>query len=92
MSSRVNRKVIVARLAPCEMLEGSGFRVLEVKTIDVFPDGYSRDAESRGYGAYHMLRAKLEGEARLYRLSWLYRDLGVDSLSSSHSIAPITAR
>jgi hypothetical protein len=52
----------------------------------------SRDAERRGYGAYHMLRAKLEGEAKLYRPSWLYRGLGVDSLSSSHSIASITAR
>lgn len=72
-----------------EMVEGSGCTVLGLKTIDVIPEGYSHDAESRGYGAYHMVRAVLSREAELYRPDWLYRGFNPDQLRQR---GPLTGR
>ena len=73
-----------------DMLEGSGFRLLEAKSIDVFPENYSRDGEAGGYGAYHMLRAVLDGEAKLFRPGWLYRGFSPERLAQSESFASRT--
>jgi SAM-dependent methyltransferase len=71
-----------------EMLEGTGLRVLQATTIDVVAEPESRDAETRGYGAYHMVRATLEGEPRLVRPPWLYRSFDAGVLSQPDSLAP----
>ena len=71
-----------------EMLEGAGFRVLGAQTTDVFADRWSHDGEVRGYGAYHMLRAVLDGEARLFRPGWLYRGFRPEQLAQPGSLAP----
>ena len=72
-----------------ELVEGSGCRALDMKTIDVIPQGYSRDAEARGYGSYHMLRAVLGGEPRLFRPEWLYRGFTAEQLRNP---GPLGAR
>lgn len=80
---RHNREYSAAELR--EMLERTGLRVVQVETIDVLPDAYSRDLEVKGYGAYHLIRSVLEGEATLYRPAWLYRGFSPDHLASSTS-------
>lgn len=83
---RHNREYSAAELQ--EMLVGTGFRSVHAATIDVLPEPQSRDAEARGYGAYHILRGVLEGEARLFRPSWLYRSFPPDALARTQSLAP----
>src|SRR6266446_932341 len=71
-----------------DMLQGTGFRVLEVKSVDVLPVSHSRDAEARGYGAYHFVRAVLLRGPTLFRPEWLYRGFSAEMLARSHSLAP----
>ena len=71
-----------------DLLAGSGFRVMEAKTIDTLPVTLSRGAEARGYGAYHMIRGVLESEPRLFRPAWLYRSFHPDDVARPRSLAP----
>ena len=68
------------------MVEGSGCRLLESTTIDVLPNAYTRAAEAHGYGAYHLLRAVLDGEPRLFRPDWLYRSFAPGQLGQPASL------
>lgn len=85
LHGRHNREYSANELA--DLAQGTGMRVLQAKTIDVFPGEYSRDGEARGYGAYHMLRAELTGEAKLYRPPWLYAGFSADALASPESLS-----
>jgi len=83
---RHNREYSVQELG--EMLHGTGFRVLGFKSIDVLPDIHSRDAEARGYGAYHLVRAVLLRPPTLFRPEWLYRGFSPEMLARNESLAP----
>lgn len=83
---RHNREYSAVELG--ELLAGTGFGRLQAATIDVLPEVQSRDAEARGYGAYHIVRGVLEGEARLIRPPWLYRSFAPEALASAQSLAP----
>ncbi len=71
-----------------DLCSATGLTVLTAKTLDVTPTIYSRDAEAKGYGAYHILLARLDESPRLYRPSWLYRSFTPESLASGASLAP----
>ncbi len=83
---RHNREYSAAELS--DMLAGSGFRVLQATTIDVLPESQSRDAEARGYGAYHIVWAMLMSEPRLFRPQWLYRSFDPAALAEPGSLSP----
>lgn len=83
---RHNREYSASELR--DLLQGTGFRILDATSIDVLPEGHSRDAEARGYGAYHMVRAALSSEPRLYRPAWLYRSFSDAALARGDSLAP----
>jgi SAM-dependent methyltransferase len=69
-----------------DLAEGAGLRVIETGTIEVSPDLYSPQAERRGYGAYHLLRAARDGEVKLYRPAWLYRGFAAEVLANPRPI------
>jgi hypothetical protein len=71
-----------------DMCSAAGLTVLTAKTLDVMPTIYSRDAEAKGYGAYHIILARLDESPRLDRPSWLYRSFTTERLASSASLAP----
>jgi len=71
-----------------DLCSAAGLTVLTTKTLDVMPTIYSRDAEAKGYGAYHIVLARLDESPRLYRPSWLYRSFTPESLASSAPLTP----
>jgi SAM-dependent methyltransferase len=71
-----------------DLCSAAGLTVLTAKTLDVAPTIYSRDAEAKGYGAYHIVLARLDESPRLDRPSWLYRSFTPESLASSTSLSP----
>jgi SAM-dependent methyltransferase len=71
-----------------DMCSASGLTVLTAKTLDAMPTIYSRDAEAKGYGAYHIILARLDESPRLDRPSWLYRSFTPEKRASSASLAP----
>jgi SAM-dependent methyltransferase len=71
-----------------DMCSAAGLTVLTAKTLDVIPTIYSRDAEAKGYGAYHIILARFDESPRLDRPSWLYRSFASERLASSTSLAP----
>jgi SAM-dependent methyltransferase len=71
-----------------DLCSATGLTVLTAKTLDVMPTIYSRDAEAKGYGAYHIVLARLDESPRLDRPSWLYRSFAPESLASSASLSP----
>jgi SAM-dependent methyltransferase len=83
---RHNREYAASELI--ELCTATGLTILEVKTIDVIPTLYSRDAEAKGYGAYHMLVARLDETPRLVRPAWLYRSFTPERLASSSPLMP----
>jgi len=83
---RHNREYSATELQ--DLLIGTGFRVLQVATIDVHPDNQSRDAEERGYGAYHIVRAMLLEKPTLFRPPWLYQSFDAVRLARAGSLAP----
>ena len=70
------------------MCSATGLTVLTAKTLDVIPTIYSRDAEAKGYGAYHIILARIDESPRLDRPSWLYRSFTPERLASSTSLTP----
>jgi SAM-dependent methyltransferase len=72
-----------------DMCSAAGLTVLTSKTLDVMPTIYSRDAEAKGYGAYHIVLARLDESPRLDRPLWLYRSFTPESLASSTSLTPV---
>lgn len=72
-----------------DMCSAAGLTVLTSKTLDVAPTIYSRDAEAKGYGAYHIILARLDESPRLKRPSWLYRSFTPERLASSTSLASV---
>ncbi|MGH9751776.1 MAG: class I SAM-dependent methyltransferase [Blastocatellia bacterium] len=71
-----------------DLCSATGLTVLTAKTLDVMPTIYSRDAEAKGYGAYHIVLARLDESPRLNRPSWLYRSFTPERLASSASLSP----
>jgi SAM-dependent methyltransferase len=72
-----------------DMCSAAGLTVLKTQTLDTLPTIYSRDAEAKGYGAYHIIVARLDESPRLDRPSWLYRSFTPEKLASSASLAPV---
>lgn len=83
---RHNREYAASELM--ELCSATGLTILNAQTIDVVPTLYSRDAEAKGYGAYHMILAQLDEVARLVRPAWLYRSFPADQLLSSSPLLP----
>jgi len=83
---RHNREYAASELI--ELCAATGLTILEAKTIDVGPTLYSRDAEAKGYGAYHMLIARLDETPRLVRPAWLYRSFAPERLAASAPLVP----
>jgi SAM-dependent methyltransferase len=71
-----------------DLCSAAGLTVLTAKTLDVIPTIYSRDAEAKGYGAYHIILARLDETPRLDRPSWLYRSFTPERLASSAPLTP----
>jgi SAM-dependent methyltransferase len=71
-----------------DLCSATGLTVLAAKTLDVMPTIYSRDAEAKGYGAYHIVLARLDESPRLCRPSWLYRSFTPERLASSTPLTP----
>src|SRR5262245_48031639 len=71
-----------------DLCSAAGLTVLTAKTLDVMPTIYSRDAEAKGYGAYHIVLARLDESPRLNRPPWLYRSFTPESLASSIPLTP----
>jgi SAM-dependent methyltransferase len=85
---RHNREYSASELI--ELCSATGLTILEAQTIDVVPTEYSRDAEAKGYGAYHMILARLDNTARLVRPAWLYRSYQPGQLESISPLLPGT--
>ena len=83
---RHNREYAASELI--ELCSATGLTILEAKTIDVVPTLHSRDAEAKGYGAYHMILARLDETAHLVRPAWLYRSFTPERLVSSSPLIP----
>jgi SAM-dependent methyltransferase len=83
---RHNREYAASELI--ELCAAIGLTVLEAQTIDVVPTLYARDTEAQGYGAYHMLVARLDEPPRLVRPPWLYRSFTPERLASSMPLTP----
>ena len=78
---RHNREYSASELI--ELCSLTGLSVIEAKTIEVVPTLYSRSIESKGYGAYHMILARLDNTSRLVRPAWLYRSFSAERLASN---------
>jgi 2-polyprenyl-3-methyl-5-hydroxy-6-metoxy-1,4-benzoquinol methylase len=83
---RHNREYAASELV--ELCSLTGLTILESRTIDVVPSPYSRSAEAKGYGAYHIILARLDKIARLVRPAWLYRSFPAEELASNSPLFP----
>ena len=83
---RHNREYSASELV--ELCSETGLTILNTHTIDVVPTLYSRDAEAKGFGAYHMILARLDETARLFRPAWLYRSFAAERLASRAPLIP----
>jgi len=71
-----------------ELCSATGLKILIAKTVDAMPTIYSRDAEAKGYGAYHMILARLDEAPRLVRPAWLYRSFPLERLALNTPLTP----
>jgi hypothetical protein len=83
---RHNREYAASELI--ELCSLTGLTILAAKTIDVVPTPYSRSTEVKGYGAYHMILARLDKMAQLVRPAWLYRSFPAEQLASTSPLFP----